>query len=269
MFTLLNVLYSIYFAGSHPNSRIWDFRLELFNEWAIQILCFHLMCFTDMVNMDTEPFINYKLGQSFKFLATFMIFVNLFGITVGMIRPVKHYMRKEKFRKLVPALIEQRMRERDEITRRANEELEGKINVILTNYKKNQMMTPDPAQHVSIETKTLNEEQKKSIDFKKQFYLDMQARIRKQELAKMRNLEEETDKVRRKVIRDRKMEKEQVDHENLYSSSSDDDDVLKQVKPKLQHIFKHKFFSGKKATESRMDTINEQRFEDTVVSDGG
>ena len=161
------------------------------------------------------------------------------------------------------------MRERDEITRRANEELEGKINVILTNYKKNQMMTPDPAQHVSIETKTLNEEQKKSIDFKKQFYLDMQARIRKQELAKMRNLEEETDKVRRKVIRDRKMEKEQVDHENLYSSSSDDDDVLKQVKPKLQHIFKHKFFSGKKATESRMDTINEQRFEDTVVSDGG
>jgi len=95
------------------------------------------MCFTDMVNLDTEPFINYKLGQSFKFLATFMIFVNLFGIAVGMIRPVKHYMRKEKFRKLVPALIEQRMRERDEITKRANEELEGKINVILTNYKKN------------------------------------------------------------------------------------------------------------------------------------
>lgn len=85
----------------------------------------------------------------------------------------------------------------------------------------------------------------------------------------MRNLEEETDKVRRKVIRDRKTEKEQVDHENLYSSSSDDDDVIKQVKPKLQHIFKHKFFGGKKATESRMDTINEQRFEDTVVSDSG
>lgn len=149
LFTLLNIFYSLYFAGSHPNSRKWDFRLEIFNEWGIQILCFHLMCFTDMVQLDTEPFINYKLGQSFKYLATFMIFVNLFAITVGMIRPVKHYLRKERFRKLVPTLIEQRMKERDEITRKAHEELEGKINVILTNYQKNQMMTPEPQDHVT------------------------------------------------------------------------------------------------------------------------
>lgn len=58
----MNIFYSIYFAGSHPNARVWDFRLELFNEWALQVLCFHLMCFTDMVKLDTEPLINYKLG---------------------------------------------------------------------------------------------------------------------------------------------------------------------------------------------------------------
>ena len=92
--------------------------------------------------------------------------------------------------------------------------------------------------------------------------------MRKQELAKMRNLNEETDKVRKKVIRDRKAEKEKIDHENLYSSSSDDDDIIKQVKPKLQHIFKHKIFGAKRA-ESRMDPITEHRFEETLVSDAG
>jgi hypothetical protein len=49
LFTLMNMFYSIFFAGIHPNSRQWDFRLELYNEWAIQIMCFHLICFTDMV----------------------------------------------------------------------------------------------------------------------------------------------------------------------------------------------------------------------------
>lgn len=82
-------------------------------------------------------------------MAIVVIIINLFIITAGMIRPVKHYIRKEKFRKLVPELIEQRIEERNEITKKANEELEGKINVILTNYRKNQMMTPDPSQHVS------------------------------------------------------------------------------------------------------------------------
>jgi len=68
-------------------------------------------------------------------------------------------------------------------------------------------------------------------------------------------LNEETNQVRKKVIRDRKEEKMKVDHENLYSSSSEDDDIIKTVRPKLNHIFKHTFFSGGKRT--RMDTIKE------------
>ena len=105
----MNIFYSIYFAGSHPNTRPWDFRLELYNEWAIQIMCLHLMCFTDMVQLDTEPLINYKLGESFKIFIMFTIVLNLFVVSVGMIQPVKHYLRKQKFRKMVPKLIKLRI----------------------------------------------------------------------------------------------------------------------------------------------------------------
>ena len=116
LFTLMNIFYSIYFAGVHPNGRIWDFRLEFFNEWAIQVMCLHLMCFTDMVKLDTEPLINYKLGQSFKFFTMIVIIINLGAITYGMIPPVKAFLRRQKFRKALPALIAQRMKEREHNT---------------------------------------------------------------------------------------------------------------------------------------------------------
>ena len=67
------------------------------------------MCFTDMVQLDTEPLINYKLGESFKIFIMFTIVLNLFVVSVGMIQPVKHYLRKQKFRKMVPKLIKLRI----------------------------------------------------------------------------------------------------------------------------------------------------------------
>ena len=42
----------------------------------------------------------------------------------------------------------------------------------------------------------------------------------------MRNLNEESEQVRKKVIKDRKREKAKVNSEDLISSSSDDEDVL-------------------------------------------
>ena len=71
-----------------------------------------------------------------------------------------------------------------------------------------------------------NEIQKKSFEFKKQFYLEIHAKQRQEELEKMRNLNEESEQVRKKVIHDRKKEKAKVNSEDLISSSSDDEDIL-------------------------------------------
>ena len=90
----MNIFYSIYFAGVHPNKRMWDFRLEFFNEWSIQIMCFLMMCFTDMVQLDTEPLINYKLGEVFKIFAMIVILVNLIVVVWGMIPTLKAHLRK-------------------------------------------------------------------------------------------------------------------------------------------------------------------------------
>ena len=76
-------------------------------------------------------------------------------------------------------------------------------------------------------------ESKESIDFKKKFFLDMQARNRQAELDKMRNLNEDHDTITKKVFHERKHEKMAVDNENLYSSSSDEDDITKTVAPTL------------------------------------
>ena len=103
------MFYTMYFASLHPNKKIWDFRLELFNEWAIQIMCFHLMCFTDMVQLDTEPLINYKLGESFKIFTLFVILANLSAVAIGLIHPVRTYLRRRHFKKMLPVLIAQRM----------------------------------------------------------------------------------------------------------------------------------------------------------------
>jgi len=43
----------------------------------------------------------------------------------------------------------------------------------------------------------------------------------------MRNLEAGDDKVRRGIIKDRKKLRAKVDDENLFSSSSDDEDIIK------------------------------------------
>ena len=106
MFTLLNMFYIVWFASLHPNKIRYDFRLELFNEWAIQIMCFHLMCFTDMVQLDTEPLINYKLGESFKVFTLLVILINLVCIGVGLAHPVRLHLKKRNFKKMLPALIE-------------------------------------------------------------------------------------------------------------------------------------------------------------------
>ena len=57
-------------------------------------MCLHLMCFTDMVKLDTEPLINYKLGESFKVFAMFTFIVNLVAVIFGMVPKVKTFLKR-------------------------------------------------------------------------------------------------------------------------------------------------------------------------------
>ena len=52
------------------------------------------MCFTDMVKLDTEPLINYKLGESFKVFAMFTFIVNLVAVIFGMVPKVKTFLKR-------------------------------------------------------------------------------------------------------------------------------------------------------------------------------
>jgi len=222
------MFYSIYFAYFHPNARIMDFRLELFNEWAIQIMCFHLMCFSDMVQLTTEPLINYKLGESFKIFVSFVIVFNLVVFGHSLVGPVRTYLKRRKFRKALPNLIEQRMKQREGDTKKANAALQNKIDSIMNNFQQEVVQDENTAQ---------------SLQFKKQFFMNMQAKNRENEIAKMRNLDEDHDTITKKVFKDRKHQKMAQDGENLYSSSSDEDDITKTIAPTLKHVFKHKLFN--------------------------
>ena len=91
-----------------------------------------MMCFTDMVQLDTEPLINYKLGEVFKIFAMIVILVNLIVVVWGMIPTLKAHLRKQKFRKELPILIAHRMKEREEKTQIANDHLKEKLQKIFT-----------------------------------------------------------------------------------------------------------------------------------------
>ena len=222
IFTLLNMFYIWYFASLHPNKMRWDFRLELFNEWAIQIMCFHMMCFTDMVQLNTEPLINYKLGESFKFFTLFAILVNLMGIGFGLIYPVRLYLRRRHFKKELPALIDQRMKEREAISLQQKLELEQKLNQIfkldmesrsksssldvsesessISEAKMEKTLFSDQNAQISIFDEKLVEERK----FKNQFYLNIQAQAREKEIQNLQSLNQDVDLVQKKIEKYRK-----------------------------------------------------------------
>ena len=69
-----------------------------------------------MVQVTTEPKINYLIGESFKFFATVVILVNFAVFGYSLAQPVKIYLKRRQFRVLLPQLIEQRMKERNVLT---------------------------------------------------------------------------------------------------------------------------------------------------------
>lgn len=74
--------------------------------------------------------INYKLGEAFKLFVMIVIIINLAFVIFGLAPTLKAFLRRQKFKKTLPQLIAQRMREREEKTVIANEHLRDKLQSI-------------------------------------------------------------------------------------------------------------------------------------------
>ena len=85
------------------------------------------MCFTDMVQLDTEPLINYKLGEVFKIFVMSVIVINMLWILLGSAPTIKAFLRRRRFRKDLPTLIAKRMEEREVKTQIAHDQLKDKL----------------------------------------------------------------------------------------------------------------------------------------------
>lgn len=74
-------------------------KLEFFNEWNIQVLCLHMMCFTDFVSTVYDQKINYKLGDSFKYFVYLMIIVNMIRMVKAVFNAIRLRWSRRQYRK--------------------------------------------------------------------------------------------------------------------------------------------------------------------------
>lgn len=84
----MNFLYTIYIGNTHPNKTKKVQMMEMFNEWVIQILCFHLMLFTDFINVSNESYA-YELAFSFQYMCYTLIGVNVLALLTDFYRPIQ------------------------------------------------------------------------------------------------------------------------------------------------------------------------------------
>ena len=69
----LNYITSLYYAKCQPLTNRFDNRLEIVNEFLINLCCMHLACFTDVVPIETQQ----KYGWSLVFTVGALCVVNL------------------------------------------------------------------------------------------------------------------------------------------------------------------------------------------------
>ena len=86
--TFANYLYVIFVGSVKPQTGKSAWRQELFNEWVVQILCFHLICFTNFIPLE-EAMLKYQIGESFKYFTFLLMVVNFIIMGVSLIPPVK------------------------------------------------------------------------------------------------------------------------------------------------------------------------------------
>ena len=133
----LNILYTIYLGNYRPKKYRDDMKLEFFNEWNIQVLCLHMMCFTDFVSTVYDQKINYKLGDSFKYFVYLMIIVNMIRMVKAVFNAIRLRWSRRQYRKHLKeslkkkeeedALELQRQQEKQELIKKKQDEIK-KIN---------------------------------------------------------------------------------------------------------------------------------------------
>ena len=93
----MNYWYIIYLGQVLPFKAKAQNRLEIFNEWIIQILCFHLFCFTDFIDLTHDDMIQYKIGHSFIIITLMMIAINVSNMVYNFYRPISLWNMKRKW----------------------------------------------------------------------------------------------------------------------------------------------------------------------------
>ena len=68
-----NLMYILYYGILDPLKSRHDMKLELFNDSMMSMMLFHLVCFTDNVELKDH----YKIGYSFLFHLGLIVTVNI------------------------------------------------------------------------------------------------------------------------------------------------------------------------------------------------
>lgn len=81
MLIFLTSLYIIFYGGSKPHVFKRRRQIEVFNEWMIMVMNYHLVAFSEF-NMNTKA--QYNMGYSYVFMIGVVIAVNLSFMFVKM-----------------------------------------------------------------------------------------------------------------------------------------------------------------------------------------
>lgn len=96
----LTSLYIIYYADSQPHVIKERVLIEIFNEWWIMIMVYHMIAFSEFV---MDPWTQFVMGYSFVINIAFVIFVNL---AIIALKQIKKYQERRKVRRQLNFLRE-------------------------------------------------------------------------------------------------------------------------------------------------------------------
>jgi hypothetical protein len=85
----VNCLYFSFIGYFLPSQSHKTNKLELFNEFILQILFYHFFCFSEW---ETTSEIQYQIGHSFIAFTVFLMIVNIIGFGHDLIEPIKRWL---------------------------------------------------------------------------------------------------------------------------------------------------------------------------------
>ena len=124
--SLLNSLYYLYLGHTKPQKLIKANRVELLNEFVVQILIYHMFCFSDFANVETH----FSLANSFISIVLLLMFVDVAIYAPEMYLPLKKKYYHWKITKRLIHLEKQKKIEEAE-RKKMNEEARAKEKAML------------------------------------------------------------------------------------------------------------------------------------------